>query len=51
MKVLEIPHGPVVKNLPCNAGRTDLIPSQRSKIPQAAGQLNPQAATKTDAVK
>ena len=32
--------GPVVKNLPCNAGDAGLIPGQRTKIPHAAGQLS-----------
>ena len=39
------PGGPVVKNLPCNAGDAGSIPGQRTKIPHAAGQLSPQATT------
>ena len=35
--------GPVVKNLPYNAGDTGSIPVQGTKIPHAAGQLNPRA--------
>ena len=33
------PCGPVVKNLPSNAGKMGLIPCQGTKIPHAAGQL------------
>ena len=33
--------GPVVKNLPSNAGDTGSIPGQRIKIPHATGQLSP----------
>ena len=33
--------GPVVKNLPCNAGDVGLIPGQGTKIPHAVGQLKP----------
>ena len=32
--------GPVVKNLPGNAGDTGLIPGQETKIPHAAEQLS-----------
>ena len=35
-----LPGGPVVKNLPCNAGAVCLMPSQGTKIPQAAEQLS-----------
>ena len=31
----DFPSGPVVKNLPCNAGYVGLIPGQESKIPLA----------------
>ena len=31
--------GPVVENLSCNAGDKDSIPAQRTKSPQASGQL------------
>ena len=31
----DFPGGPVVKNLPRNAGDESLIPSWRTKIPQA----------------
>ena len=31
----------MVKNWSCNAGDAGSIPGQRSKIPQAAGQLSP----------
>ena len=33
--------GPVVKNLPTNAGDAGSIPGQRIKIPHATGQLSP----------
>ena len=32
--------GPVVKNLPCNAGDVGLIPGLGTKIQHAAGQLS-----------
>ena len=32
--------GPMVKNLPCNAGDVGSIPGQGTKIPQAAEQLS-----------
>ena len=41
----DFPAGPVVKNLPSNAGSVGLIPSQRTKIPHAMGQLSPWATT------
>ena len=31
----DFPGGPVIKNLPSNAGDMGLIPGQRTKIPQA----------------
>ena len=37
----DFPSGPVVKNLPCNAGNMGLMPGLRTKIPHAAGQANP----------
>ena len=37
--------GPVVKNLPSNAGDAGLIPGQGTKIPRAAGQLSLRATT------
>ena len=39
------PGGPVVKNLPSNAGDAGSIPGQGTKIPHATGQLSPCAAT------
>ena len=39
----DFPGGPVVKNLPCNAGDASLIPGLGTKIPHAAGQLSLQA--------
>ena len=41
----DFPHGPVVENLPSHAGDAGLIPGQETRIPHAAGQLGPQAAT------
>ena len=38
--------GPVVKNLPCNAEGTGLIPGHGTKIPHAAEQVGPSAATR-----
>ena len=42
---LDFPGGPVVKNLPYNAGESGLIPGQGTKIPHAVGQLNPGTTT------
>ena len=39
------PDGPVVKNLPYNAGDVGSIPGWGTKIPHAAGQLSPRATT------
>ena len=36
---MDIPGGPMVKNLPCNAGDMGLIPGQGIKIPVAMEQL------------
>ena len=41
----DFPGGPVVKNPPYNSGDAGLIPGQGNKIPRAAGQLSPSAAT------
>ena len=41
----DFPGGPVVKNLPSNAGDVGSIPGQGTKIPHAAGQLSPRATT------
>ena len=41
----DFPGGPVVQNLPSNAGDTGLIPGRGTKIPHAAGQLSLRAAT------
>ena len=41
----DFPGGPVVENLPSNAGHAGLIPSQGTKIPHATGQLSPCTAT------
>ena len=42
----DFPGGPVVENLPSNAGDTSLIPGQETKIPHAAGQLSPFATAR-----
>ena len=39
-RVGDFPGGPVVKNLPSNAGDLDSIPNQGTKISYAAGQLS-----------
>ena len=41
----DFPGGPVVKNLPSNAGDTGWIPGWGTKIPHARGQLSPCTAT------
>ena len=41
----DFPGGPVVKNLPYNAGDTGSIPGQGTKIPHAPGQLSPHTTT------
>ena len=41
----DFPGGPVVKNLPYNAGDDGSMPGQGTKIPHAAGKLSPRAAT------
>ena len=40
-----VPGGPVVKNLPSNAGDEGLIPGGGTKSPQATGQLSLQVTT------
>ena len=42
----DFPGGPVVKNLPSNAGDAGLIPVWGTRIPHAVGQLSLHAATK-----
>ena len=39
-----LPGGPAVKNLPCNAGFVGLIPSWGTKTSQAVQQVSPSAA-------
>ena len=39
------PAGPVVKDLPCNAGDVGLISGRGTKTPQASEQLSPHPAT------
>ena len=41
----DFPGGPVVKNLPSNAGNVSSIPDQGTKIPHAKGQLSPHTET------
>ena len=41
-----LPGGPVVKNLPYNAGHMGSIPGLGTKIPHAAGQLSPRASAR-----
>ena len=41
----DFPGGPVVKNLPSNAGDMGSIPGRGIKIPHAVGQLSPCATT------
>ena len=41
----DFPGGPVVKNLPSNAGHSGLILGQQTKIPHALGQLSLSATT------
>ena len=41
----DFPDGPMVKNLPCNAGDTGSIPGRGTKIPYAMGQLSLCATT------
>ena len=43
----DFPGGPLVKDLPSNAGDTGLMPDQGTKIPHAWGQPAPGTATKT----
>ena len=42
----DFPSGPVVKNLPSNAGDTGSISIRGTKIPHAKGLLNPQATAR-----
>ena len=45
MQPRDFPGGPVVKNLPSNAGDAGSIHGQGTKIPHAAGQLSPHTTT------
>ena len=42
----DFPGGPVVKNLPSNAGDVGLIPGQETKISHASGQLSLHTTTR-----
>ena len=42
----DLPNGPVVKNLPSNAGDSGSIPGQGTKIPHVVGQLSPHTTTR-----
>ena len=46
----DFPGGPVVKNLPSNAGNTSSIPGRGTKIPHAMGQLSLRAAARENYV-
>ena len=46
-RVGDFPGGPVVQNLPCNAGDVGSILGRETKIPHAARQLSPCATVKT----
>ena len=48
LKVLlkDFPGGPMVKNLPCNAGDAGFIPGRGTEIPHAVRQLSPCSTTK-----
>ena len=41
--VRDLPGGPMVKNLPSNAGNAGSTPSPGTRIPHALGQLSPHA--------
>ena len=41
----DFPGGPLVKNLPSNAGDAGSIPGRGTKIPHVMGQLSPHTAT------
>ena len=41
----DFPGGPVVKNMPCNAGDSSSTPDPGTKIPHAVGQLSLCTAT------
>ena len=45
MRPWDFPGGPVVKNLPCNAGDAGSIPGWGTKIPHTAEQLSLSTAT------
>ena len=45
MILRNFPGGPVVKNLPSNAGDVGSIPGQGPKIPHTTGQLSPCTTT------
>ena len=45
VKIRDSTGGPVVKNLPSNAGDVGSIPGQGIKTPHGKGQLGPQATT------
>ena len=45
LETWDFPRGPAVKNPPSSAGGMGSIPGGGNKIPHAAGQLSPGAAT------
>ena len=46
LSLWDFPGGPVVKNLPSNAGDAGSIPGQGTEIPHAVGQLSLRVATR-----
>ena len=42
----DFPGGPVVKNSPCNAGDSGLIPGWGTKVPHASEKLSPRATAR-----
>ena len=49
MRAWDFPGGPVVKNLPPNAGDIGSIPGRGTKIPHATEHLSPGTATREPA--
>ena len=47
---VDIPSGPVVKSLSCNAEGTNSIPGEGTEIPHAAEQLSAHASTRVHAM-
>ena len=47
---VDLPGGPLVKNLPCNAEDTNSVPGWGTEIPHAAEQLSIHASTRVHAM-